>query len=158
MIRVLFVCLGNICRSPMAEGVFAQMVKDAGLSDKIQTDSAGTSGWHSGETAHAGTLRTLKKNNIPYNGRSRQLRMSDYEDFTYILAMDHDNLQNIRAMNRGGKDAEVALFLSYANEAGTVKASYVPDPYYDGRFDEVYELVTQGCEALLAHIRKTHNL
>ncbi|MEO0565262.1 MAG: low molecular weight phosphotyrosine protein phosphatase, partial [Chloroflexota bacterium] len=71
MIRVLFVCLGNICRSPMAEAVFGQKVRDAGLEGKIEVDSAGTSAWHAGETAHRGTLAVLRRNNVPYDGRSR---------------------------------------------------------------------------------------
>lgn len=155
MINVLFVCLGNICRSPMADGVFQNMVEAAGLSDKIHIDSAGTAGYHVGETAHRGTLKTLKKHGINYNGRSRQLNHQDFEKYDYILAMDDDNLATIRSQMPANSQATIRLFLDYANE---VKTREVPDPYYNGRFDEVYELVLAGSQGLLETIRKEHNL
>lgn len=158
MINVLFVCLGNICRSPMADGVFAHRVKEAGLANQIQVDSAGTSGWHVGEVAHRGTLNVLKKHDVPYNGRARQFISKDSERFTYILPMDRSNLADIKRLIGDETDAEVVMFLSYANKAGLTDVTEVPDPYYDGRFDEVYDLVETGSKALLDHIRKTHNL
>jgi protein-tyrosine phosphatase len=157
MIRVLFVCLGNICRSPMADAVFQQKVKNVNLQSSIQVDSAGTAGYHEGETAHHGTLRTLQEHNIPYNGRSRKLRREDFSTFDYILAMDKSNLRNIKRLNIA-TDAEIEMFLSYANKAGTVSKTEVPDPYYDNRFAEVYDLVDRGTDALLAKIRRDHNL
>lgn len=158
MIKVLFVCLGNICRSPMADAVFQQHVKDAGLVEKIMVDSAGTGSWHVGEQAHRGTRDVLKRNKISYNGRARQLVQRDLTDFDYVLAMDNSNLSNIKRYMGGEDDAEVCLFLSYAQAAGTVDVSEVPDPYYDNRFDYVYDLVQKGSKALLAHIRKEHKL
>lgn len=173
MVRVLFVCLGNICRSPMADAVLQHMVAAAGLSDKIKVDSAGTGDWHTGETAHHGTLEVLKKHQIPYDGRARQIAYVDLDSFDYILAMDRDNLSNLlRLVNRREHSSsdklarfydqatspEVALFLSYANQKGTVDVTEVPDPYYDGRFDYTYELITAGCAALLDHIRQKHAL
>ncbi|MDQ7025817.1 MAG: low molecular weight protein-tyrosine-phosphatase [Anaerolineae bacterium] len=158
MIKVLFVCLGNICRSPMADAIFQQQVKEAGLGTKIMVDSAGTGSWHVGEKAHQGTRAVLKKNNIPYNGRARQLTQRDLSDFDYILAMDESNLANIQQMAGGESDGEIALFLDYANAAGLSHVKVVPDPYYDGRFNSVYELVETGSRALLDHIRKEHNL
>jgi protein-tyrosine phosphatase len=157
MIRVLFVCMGNICRSPMAEAVFQEMVKQAGLSDKIQVDSAGTGDWHTGESAHEGTLAVLRRNGIPYNGRARQVTRADLDEFDYVLAMDR---QNFSALQRSGTGArgEIRMFLSYANDAGTLAETDVPDPYYNGGFDRVYNLVTQGSAALLAHIRRQHTL
>lgn len=158
MIKVLFVCLGNICRSPMAEGVFQHKVKKAGLADKIMVDSAGTGGWHVGEEAHSRTRKVLKKHDISYNGRARQFVQRDLGDFDYILAMDSSNLTNIRRNTGGESDGEIRLFLSYAKDAGTVDKEAVPDPYYDNRFDFVYDLVYKGCDALLAHIKTNHNL
>ncbi|TVR24275.1 MAG: low molecular weight phosphotyrosine protein phosphatase [Anaerolineaceae bacterium] len=163
MTSVLFVCLGNICRSPMADGLFAHMVKQAGLADKIRVDSAGTAGYHTGERAHRGTLNVLKKHDVDYDGRARQFRAADLQTFDYVLAMDNSNFANILRMadiqtERGrthytlDDGAQVAMFLHYAHEAGTVREIEVPDPYYDGRFDEVYDLVERGCRALLDEI------
>ena len=174
MISVMFVCAGNICRSPMADGVFQQRVEEAGLSDQISVESSGTGAWHVGESAHPGTLKVLRKQGIEYHGTSRQFEVEDLNTFDYVLAMDDSNLRTLmRAVNRGdwraalqpksrltattGK-AEVALFLNYANRAGTVNEIEVPDPYYNGRFEPVYDLVSRGCDALLDHIRQTHNL
>src|SRR5690606_40491044 len=98
LIRLLSVCAGNICRSPMADAVFQHMVREAGLTDHFRIDSAGTGSWHVGETAHSGTLTVLRKNNIPYNGRARQIDYADLDNFDYILAMDRENLSNILRM------------------------------------------------------------
>jgi protein-tyrosine phosphatase len=156
-IKVLMVCAGNICRSPMAEGVFRKMVADAGLSDKIMVDSAGTGAWHVGEPAHRGTLDVLKRSGILYEGRSRQITRDDLDDFDYVLAMDRENLSYILRAARGAS-AEIRLFLSYANEAGRIEQTEVSDPYYDESFDQVYDLICEGSAALLAHIRRAHNL
>lgn len=155
-VRVLFVCMGNICRSPMAEAVFQHKVSQAGLADKIQVDSAGTGSWHIGEAAHRGTLDVLKRYNIPYNGRARQLARRDAEAFDYIVVMDEENLEDSRRMI--GPTPNLKLFMSYANAAGTTDVREVPDPYYNGKFDEVYALVDKGADALLAHIRKVEGL
>jgi protein-tyrosine phosphatase len=154
MIKVLFICMGNICRSPMAEAIFQHKVDEAGLSDKIMVDSAGTHSYHVGEKAHEGTLAILKKHGIPYDGRARQFARRDLTDFDYILAMDKANLAKIQAYAGGDSEGELKLFLRYSDS----KTWEVPDPYYDGRFAEVYELVNKGCDALLAHIRATHKL
>lgn len=157
MIHVLFVCMGNICRSPMAEAVFQDMVNKAGLTDKIESDSAGTGGWHVGEPAHSDTLNILRRNGIPYNGRSRQIERRDLDKFDYVLMMDRDNLAFVQRSGSGGT-ADIGLFLQYAKEAGLVNSDEVPDPYYDGTFDRVYSLVTRGSKALLDHIRQTHGI
>ncbi|GAB4573277.1 MAG: low molecular weight protein-tyrosine-phosphatase [Anaerolineae bacterium] len=156
MVRVLFVCLGNICRSPMAEAVFQHLVDEAGLSDQIVVDSAGTGSWHVGEPAHRGTRQILAEHGINYRGRARQVSRADLTHFNYILAMDYDNFSTLKAMaERAGSQAEIRLFMDFAPEAGTRE---VPDPYYDGRFAEVYDLVRQAAEGLLAHIREEHGL
>ncbi len=155
MVRVLFVCLGNICRSPMADGVFQQMVKDAGLADQILVDSAGTSGYHEGQMAHGGTRKILKKHDIPYNGRSRPLVKSDFSNFDYILAMDDSNLADIEGRTPPDSKAVIKLFLDYATDA---EVREVPDPYYTGGFEYVFGLVKNGCTGLLKAIREEHNL
>lgn len=152
-INVVFVCLGNICRSPMAEAVFQQMVDEAGLSEHISVDSAGTGGWIHGEPAHRGTRRVLKRNGINYAGQARQLSMNDLETANYLIAMDSSNLNNIKRL--GSTTSEVRLLLDYADES---RETEVPDPYYDGRFAYVYELVTAGSRGLLAAIRTQHGI
>ncbi|MCW3060017.1 MAG: phosphotyrosine protein phosphatase [Capsulimonas sp.] len=153
MIRVLFVCLGNICRSPMAEAVFAHQVREAGLATEIEVDSAGTGDWHVGQPAHSGTRRILAKNAVEYNGRARQIARRDLSEFDYIVTMDDQNLSNVSAMGEGR--AKVVSFLSFASHMGLTE---VPDPYYTGNFEETYELVTAASEGLLAHIREEHGL
>lgn len=155
MVSVLFVCLGNICRSPMAEGVFQQMVDDAGLSEQISIDSAGTGAYHVGETAHRGTLQILRQNGIRYDGRARQIHSGDFEQFDYILAMDEGNLASIEGKLPANSQATVKLFMEYAPD---LQDSEVPDPYYNGAFDRVYELVQAASAGLLAEIREQHNL
>ncbi|HEX5324032.1 MAG TPA: low molecular weight protein-tyrosine-phosphatase [Capsulimonadaceae bacterium] len=152
-IRVLFVCLGNICRSPMAEAVFAHKVREAGLSERIEADSAGTGSWHVGERPHSGTRRVLAANNISYDHCARTLFPSDLNDFDYIITMDETNLRDVLRMGRGR--ARVAPLMSYAANSGWIE---VPDPYYTGRFDEVYHLVDQATEGLLAMIRREHEI
>ncbi|MBN1963117.1 MAG: low molecular weight phosphotyrosine protein phosphatase [Anaerolineae bacterium] len=155
MVRVLFVCLGNICRSPMAEGVFQHLVDEAGLGEEIIVDSAGTGSWHVGERAHSGTRGVLRQHGIEYQGRSRQMTRDDLARFDYVLAMDRSNLNGIRSLADDSTAATIRLFLDYAPQAGTRE---VPDPYYSGRFDEVYNLVRQAAAGLLTHIREAHAL
>jgi protein-tyrosine phosphatase len=154
-VRVLFACLGNICRSPMAEAVFQHMVDEAGLSDAITVDSAGTGGWHVGEPAHRGTRGVLNQHGISYTGRARQISRADFDRFDYVLAMDSSNLDDLQQMQPPDSAATVRRFLDYADDA---PAHDVPDPYYDGRFEEVYRLVRHGAAGLLAAIRADEGL
>jgi protein-tyrosine phosphatase len=154
MVKVLFVCLGNICRSPMAEAVFRQQVAAAGLADRIAVDSAGVGDWHVGERAHRGTLRVLAKHNIPYDGRARQTQVSDLADrHSYIIALDTGVRDELRRLF--GDHPRLYRLLDFASQG---ESRDVPDPYYSGIFDEVYRLVEDGCRGLLAMIRRQEGL
>jgi protein-tyrosine phosphatase len=148
IIYVLFVCLGNICRSPMAEAVFRHLVAQAGLADRIAADSAGTGAWHLGQPPHHGTRRVLRERGIDYSHRARMVAPEDFTRFDYLVALDGENLADLRALARGGH-AKIVRLLDYAPGARTRD---VPDPYYTGGFDAVYDLVEQGCRGLLERI------
>jgi protein-tyrosine phosphatase len=155
VIRVLFLCLGNICRSPMAEAVFRKMVKDEGLDDKIEIDSAGLGGWHVGERPHRGTLEVLNKHGVDHAGiRARQFTKQDIQAFDYIVAMDEDNMSGLARLGVK-KGPRVFKLLDLVPDE---RDSDVPDPYYTGNFDLVYELVHKGCAVLLKKIKEEYNL
>ena len=148
-VRVLFVCLGNICRSPMAEAVFRRMVEEAGLSDRIEVDSAGTSAYHVGEPAHPGTRRVLAHHGIQYSGRASQVNGSDASgDMVYLIAMDGENVEALR--QRFGDLPHLHRLLDFADHTAVRD---VPDPYYGDNFDHVYRLVEDGCGVLLGAIQ-----
>ncbi len=153
MIRVLFVCLANVCRSPMAEAVFAQLVKEADLQNFIQADSAGTADWEMGSAAHPGTLDVLEQHGIEYDGQSRALKKADLNEFDYILTMDEDNLRAVRKL--GGSQAMVAPLLSFVADTDLRE---IPDPYFDNGFEIVYLMVFAGAQGLLSDIIERHQL
>ncbi|MGR3762778.1 low molecular weight protein-tyrosine-phosphatase [Rossellomorea sp. NS-SX7] len=155
MINVLFVCLGNICRSPMAEAVFKVKVAEEGLEEKIHIDSAGTGGWHIGKPPHEGTLSILRENNIKGDDLSARQFSPDDKRFDYIVAMDDSNAANIKEVLPEEFHGSVFRLLDLVEDS-TEKD--VPDPYFTGNFQEVYRLVESGCSQLLIKIKKEHNM
>lgn len=150
-VKVLFVCLGNICRSPMAESIFRQLVQDAGLRHCVSVDSAGTGGWHVGELPDKRTRAVLERENCPPASRARQISSKDFEEFDYVIAMDQSNVANLREWP-GAQPEKVSLMLEWHQDADRIE---VPDPYYgelDG-FDEVYRLLVPACQGLLEDVK-----
>lgn len=151
MINILFVCLGNICRSPMAEAVFSHMVDEAGLSAEINVDSAGTGTWHIGEPACSGTRKILARRGYKYNGRARQVNAADMSDPDgMVIAMSAENIRDLRV--RYGDYPHQYRLLDFAENSSEQD---VPDPYYEGNFEYVYQLVEDGCRGLLKSIQKS---
>lgn len=149
MTHVLFVCLGNICRSPMAEAVFRHLVEQEGLGADISVDSAGIGGWHAGEAPHRGTRNVLSTKGIGHETLiARQIVQDDFSAFDYIVCMDEENLAALKQMAPANKN--VYRLLDFAPQA---LERNVEDPYYTGRFEYVYDLVEAGCRGLLAHIK-----
>ena len=151
-ISVLFVCLGNICRSPTAHGVFHTLLHQRGLSERIAVDSCGTSGWHIGEAPDRRSTREAGRRGYDLKGlRARQFKASDFEQFHYILAMDYANLEQLRALCPPDYSGHLGLFLAFAE--GTAEKE-VPDPYYGGAdgFSHVLDLVEAASEGLLREI------
>ncbi|AZS13630.1 low molecular weight phosphotyrosine protein phosphatase [Paenibacillus lutimineralis] len=154
-IGVLFVCLGNICRSPMAEAVFRHMVSAEGLEDRFLIDSAGTGNWHIGKPPHHGTRGILDEYGISYEGlKARQVSTEDFSEFDYIVAMDVQNEKDLRRLSQS-EHAQIVKLLDLVPD---MMNKEVPDPYYTGNFEEVYELVGKGCRALLERIRQEAQL
>ncbi|MFD3448198.1 low molecular weight protein-tyrosine-phosphatase [Microbacteriaceae bacterium 4G12] len=154
MIHVLFVCLGNICRSPMAEAIFRDIVEKEGLQHEFTIDSAGTGDWHIGEPPHQGTQKILTENTIVFEGiQARQVEKEDLTKFNYIITMDNKNLQDVKELGAaGGYIGRLSDFVPEGNWHD------VPDPYFTGNFQEVYELVTDGCKRLLSFIREERGI
>jgi protein-tyrosine phosphatase len=148
-IHILFVCMGNICRSPMAEAVFKQMARAAGLSESFDVRSAATSMWEIGNPPHPGTRAVLQQHNISLDPakRSVQLRRSDLAQVDYLVAMDYENVVDLRRLSNGM--ARVHRLMEFA---GPGYPDDVPDPYYDGNFEYVFDLVQAGCKGLFERI------
>lgn len=150
MIKVLFVCLGNICRSPMAHFVFAEMVRQKGLADKFEIDSAATEGYNEMYRAgiHHGTRKILTEMHIPFiEHYSRRIRPTDYIYYDYILAMDDSNIEDIQSIIGQDTEHKIYRLLDFANNPRNIK-----DPWYTGNFDETYWDITEGCDAFLKHL------
>ena len=158
MIRVCFVCLGNICRSPTAAGGMQKLVADAGLADHIHVDSAGISAHHVGQRPDLRSSAAARARGIELPGRARQFEAPDLERFHYVLAADRRNLDDLRALARGGDTRHVALLRSFDPVAPP--EAEVPDPYYGGPrgFDHVLDLCEAACRGLLERIIREHGL
>jgi low molecular weight protein-tyrosine phosphatase len=143
--NVLMVCLGNICRSPMAEGVLQHLVSGAGLDWNV--DSAGTGSWHVGEAPDRRAVSTCQKNGIDISGQqARQFRQTDFRNFDMILTMDDQNRGDVMRLARSEEDrSKISSIMDFTNIADDV----VPDPYYDGQFDKAFDLIWASCAAIV---------
>jgi protein-tyrosine phosphatase len=154
MVRVLFVCMGNICRSPIAQGVFESVARREGLEDRIFVDSAGTGNWHVGAPPDERAMKSASLRGLDISSqRARQISRDDCESFDYILTMDEENYRAVAALCRGS--AVVRPFLDFATDSPERE---VPDPYYGGAvgFERVLDLVEEASEGLLRDIRERH--
>jgi len=155
-VHVLFVCLGNICRSPTAQGVFEHLVKSEGLAHRIRVDSAGTHAYHVGEEPDRRSQAAAIRRGVDLSQqRARRVGEDDFDQFHYILAMDNENHRNLLAVCPDEHHHKIQMFLSYA-ENPIVRE--VPDPYYGGPngFEQVLDLVEAASQGLLRHIRERH--
>lgn len=158
MTKVLFVCMGNICRSPTAEGVFTQLVKNQGLEKQIEIDSAGTHAYHVGEAPDNRAQEVARRRGIELaHLKGRQVAENDMLEFDYVLAMDFENYDNLLNICPDGYESRISLFLSHAENMDTEE---VPDPYYGGNsgFDHVLDMTEEASIGLLDKIRKERNL
>ena len=152
IVKVLFVCMGNICRSPMAEGVFRARVEAAGYGDRVEVDSAGTHAYHIGEPPDERAQAAIARRGIDISAlRGRQAATEDIARFDYVLAMDGDNYAHLQALSPEGYEHKIELFLEYASRA---RERFVPDPYYGGPsgFDRVLDLIEDAAEGLLQEV------
>jgi protein-tyrosine phosphatase len=159
MIKVLFVCLGNICRSPLALAIFNKKAKEAGVESQFTCDSAGTSDFHIGELPDERTLKCAIKYELPLQHRGRQVHRTDFRDFHYIIAMDDSNLRNLNNLKErlGFGSKQISLMRDFA--AGNLGLS-VPDPYYgaEEEFEKIYAILDESIEGFLGKVIQTHHL
>jgi len=158
MVRILFVCMGNICRSPTAQGVFERLVEEHSLADVIEIDSAGTHAYHIGEQPDARASAAALKRGIDLSAQqARRVSPDDFDSFDYVLAMDRDNYDILVAGCPSGMASRLRLFLDFAPD---LEIREVPDPYYGGvsGFERVLDMIEQASEGLLAEIRQQHRL
>jgi protein-tyrosine phosphatase len=158
-IRLCFVCTGNICRSPTAEGIMLALVEAAGLEEWIAVDSAGIDDWHSGEAADPRSRATAAGRGIDLQSISRAFGREDFSEFEYVLAMDATHHAELSSLTPDPEDQE-KIFLLRDFEAGAQPGREVPDPYYGGNggFDDVFDIIDRACRELLDHLRLRHGL
>lgn len=156
MVRVLFVCLGNICRSPTAEGVFRALVESEGLAGQIEIDSAGTHAYHVGEGPDPRSQEAAARRGIDLSPlRGRRATRTDFKEFDYVLAMDQENYAHLAQLAPAQFEPRVRLLMEYAPER---PENEVPDPYFggEGGFDRVLDMIEDAARGLLADIRRQH--
>ncbi len=152
MIKVLFVCLGNICRSPMAECLFKNIVKKEGIEEKFYIDSAATSTEEIGNPIHYGTKNKLKQMNIECGDHiARKMTKQDYEKFDYIIGMEETNITNIKKIVGKDKENKIFKLLDFSNNPRDIA-----DPWYTGDFDKTYENILEGLEGFMKYLKKRH--
>ena len=155
MIKVLFICHGNICRSTMSEMVLKHLVRERGLADLFYIDSAATSREEIGNGVHYGTRRKLAEVGIPCEDhRARQVTKKDYEEFDYLIVMDTNNVRNLNRIIGNDPDGKVFKLLDFTQRQG----ASIADPWYTGDFDETYRDVLEGCEGFLKYLSENGNL
>lgn len=159
MVKVLFVCLGNICRSPMAEGLMAKHVQESGLADRVSVDSAGTSNWHVGELPDPRMIETAQRHAVTLPSRARQLVLADLDAFDYIVAMDQQNMAEIQRLQQKAIASKARLLMMRDFDVDGLGMD-VPDPYFGGLqgFEQVYLMLERSTKNLLQHIRKEQQL
>ena len=153
MVKVLFVCMGNICRSPTAQGVFERLIAAEGLAHAVTTDSAGTAAYHVGHPPDGRAAAAAAKRGVDLAGyRARQVAVRDFHDFHLVLAMDRDNFAAMERIVPAGRESRLRMFLEFAPD---FSADDVPDPYYGGAdgFERVLDMIEAGSRGVLAHIR-----
>ncbi|MCU0391806.1 MAG: low molecular weight phosphotyrosine protein phosphatase [Thermoflexibacter sp.] len=172
MVKVLFVCLGNICRSPLAEGIFNKLLKEKNLDSKIASDSASTSNYHIGQTADKRTIKIGKKNGVEITHLARQIHLDDFQEFDYIFAMDNENFKNVKALEKKAQEvsdtkAKIYLIREFDNlyddeidDSENDSAWEVPDPYYGGEleFQECFDTLERCNIEFLKYLVKAHKL
>ncbi|WP_290890845.1 low molecular weight protein-tyrosine-phosphatase [Hoeflea sp.] len=150
-LSVLFVCMGNICRSPLAEGILREALVDAGLGAHVSIDSAGTGNWHQGDAPDPRSVETASGHGIDISAqRARQVAPEDFDRFDLIFAMDRSNAATLKARSPSARHGRIFLFLDYT----LGKTADVPDPYYGGAdgFENVFQLLREGCKALVSRL------
>ncbi len=151
--KICFVCLGNICRSPTAEGIFQHLINEQELENYFEIDSAGTSAYHVGESANSKSQRTAQKHGITLRSKSRQFKNADLDYYDLILAMDNENLHNVRHMANSNHENKIGRMRDFDPRPDDGE---VPDPYYGGPegFENVFQIVKRSCENLLDELEE----
>jgi len=156
-VRIVFVCLGNICRSPTAEGIMRKLLADEGLDGVVEIDSAGTGSWHVGEPPDARAAEEARARGFRLGGAARQVQRDDFARFDYLVAMDGSNRNNLeRLAPDAGAEAKIRMLRDFEPGGG----GDVPDPYYGGAegFQKVFDICERSCRGLIEHLRREHGL